>query len=87
MVNHKHVKCKDLLGSLSDYIDGDLEDQVCNEIERHMKECENCRVVVDTLRKTVEVYHQTAEGSALPPEIRERLFFKLDLQDLINKGP
>ena len=68
-----------LLGSLSDYVDGDLAEPVCAEIERHMAGCERCRVVVDTLRKTVELYHITAEDPALPTGVRQRLFFRLDL--------
>ena len=52
--------CKEMLGSLSDYIDGDLEAQLCAEIEQHMAGCGNCRVVVDTLSKTVSLYRESA---------------------------
>ena len=52
--------CKEMLGSLSDYIDGDLEAQLCAEIEQHMAGCGNCRLVVDTLNKTVSLYASTA---------------------------
>ena len=60
--NHKHGECRELLKDLSDYVDGDLDETLCLEIEHHMAECDNCRVVVDTLRRTVDLYH------TLPPE-------------------
>lgn len=76
-----HSQCRQLLGSLSDYVDGELADEICAEIERHMAGCERCRIVVDTLRKTVELYHTTADTPAtLPPDIRQRLFFRLELE-------
>ncbi len=35
-----------LLGQLSDYVDGGLEQSTCEEIGRHLADCQNCRVVV-----------------------------------------
>lgn len=79
--SHDHSQCRQLLGSLSDYVDGELADEICAEIERHMAGCERCRIVVDTLRKTVELYQTTADTPAtLPPDIRQRLFFRLELE-------
>ena len=83
---HDHAQCRHLLGSLSDYVDGDLADEICAEIERHMAGCERCQVVVDTLRKTVELYRTTAEEPAtLPTDVRQRLFFRLDLDQFIGQ--
>ncbi len=78
-------QCKYLLGNLSEYIDGELQAELCAELEQHLQECDNCRVVVDTLRKTIELYRQTAAPSALPGSVRERLFFKLQLEDYLPK--
>ncbi len=75
-----HDECKTLLSELSDYIDGDLGQAMCDEIERHLAECENCRVVVDTLRKTVELY-QTRGSEPLPEGVQERLYRVLELDD------
>ena len=83
---HKHGHCRDLLGSLSDYVDGNLGEMLCAELEEHLRGCTNCRVVVDTLRKTVELYHMEAEEECLPPTVRERLFSKLDLEDYLKSG-
>ena len=50
-MEEKH--CKSLLGSLSDYVDGTAQEEICRELEEHLSDCENCRIVVDTLKKTV----------------------------------
>jgi anti-sigma factor RsiW len=83
METHDH--CRNLLGSLSDYVDGELGDALCAELERHIAECENCRVVIDTLRKTVSLYHVSYEKAEMPEEVRERLFRRLDLEDFLDR--
>jgi predicted anti-sigma-YlaC factor YlaD len=85
MSEHVHTpQCKQILGNLSEYIDGDLQAELCAEIEEHLKDCDNCRVVVNTLRKTIELYEQTPQP-VLPQDVRERLFFKLQLKDYLKK--
>jgi anti-sigma factor RsiW len=85
MSEHEHSKCRTLLGSLSDYVDGTLSEELCEEIERHVSECQNCHIVVDTLRKTISLYHESAaEAGEMPGEVRERLFRTLNLDDYIR---
>lgn len=87
MNNHIHeVKCSNMLGDLSEYIDGNLQNEMCAQIEEHMKTCENCRIVVNTLKKTVELYEKCSEASELPGEVKERLFAKLELKDYLESG-
>jgi anti-sigma factor RsiW len=76
----EHRDCKDLLGQLSAYLDGELEAALCDEIERHMADCENCRIVVNTLEKTVAFY-RAMPAPEMPAEVAERLFQKLKLAD------
>jgi anti-sigma factor RsiW len=68
-----------MLRELSDYIDGELEAHLCAEIEAHMRDCPDCQVMVDTLRKTVVVYRRHGQA-ALPPDVRSRLYAVLDLE-------
>jgi predicted anti-sigma-YlaC factor YlaD len=74
----KVMFCREMLGSLSEYLDGELESQLCAEIERHISECGNCRVVVDTLRKTVTLYRDHGHEE-VPQDARERLYAVLKL--------
>lgn len=84
-MEHKH-DCHKLLGSLSDYVDGDLVGELCAELERHLSDCENCRVVVDTLKKTVYLYHATTQSVEVPSEVRERLYKRLELDNFVRKA-
>lgn len=76
------LTCKDLLGEMSDFVDG----AVCEELQKHLAECPNCRVVVNTLRKTVELYHQPA-GERISEGVKERLYFRLSLATLNAPQP
>ena len=81
---HEHDNCRQLLGSLSEYVDGELSDELCSMLERHMEDCEDCRIVVDTLQKTVDIYHITAETEVLPGDIRQRLFKSLNIEEYLE---
>jgi anti-sigma factor RsiW len=82
---HEHNNCRQLLGSLSDYVDGDLDKELCSVLEHHLEDCEDCRIVVDTLRKTVYLYHTTAHTENLPSDIRQRLYKSLNIEDYLEK--
>ncbi len=72
--------CQHLLAALGEYIDGTLDEELCHELEKHMAECENCRIVVDTLRKTIYLYRVEAQEEKLPKEVRHRLLARLELE-------
>jgi len=77
-----HGDCKQMLAELSDYVDGEMSAALCAALEEHLRQCENCRIVVDTLRKTIELYQETQPGEeALPSAVRQRLFVRLNLDD------
>jgi anti-sigma factor RsiW len=71
--------CRHLLGDLSEYLDGEATTEICAEIEGHMADCEDCRVVIDTLRKTIVLY-RTMPQPELPSGVRQRLYKALDLE-------
>ena len=50
------MRCKDLLDALSDFVDGELDESLCSDIEEHLKGCNPCRVEVDTVKKTVTLF-------------------------------
>jgi anti-sigma factor (TIGR02949 family) len=81
---HEHKNCHQLLGSISEYLDGELDDELCAMLEEHLANCENCRIVVDTLKKTVFLYRTTAQAETLPGEVRERLFKSLNIQEFLD---
>jgi len=65
-------KCSDFIGGLSDYIDGEAEPELCEEIEKHLGQCENCRIMVDTLKQTVSLCREGREEK-FPPALEAKL--------------
>jgi hypothetical protein len=76
--------CRHLLTSLSEFVDGDLDPLLCDEIERHMTDCKNCEIVINTLKKTVELYQETIETPTIPADVRSRLFHQLSLEEFLD---
>jgi anti-sigma factor RsiW len=66
------LKCKDVIREISDYLNGDLDTGLVGDLERHLEHCEDCRVIVDTTKKTINVYCN-AEPAPLADDVRERL--------------
>lgn len=84
--NHdSHPDCHELLDHLSDYIDGTLRQDLCTEIENHLKICINCTIVVDTLKKTIELYQEASKTETMPNDMRRRLYKNLNLDDYLEK--
>ena len=77
---HDHPFCRELADQISDYVDGELDAALCAELEAHLAECSNCRVMVDTIRKTITLYHAQAPVE-LPAEVEKRLYKALKLED------
>ncbi len=87
MTEHAHSKCEELLGSLSAYIDGDLSPELCQELEKHLASCDNCQVVLNTTRRTIDLVQAPIEKPDLPEDVRARLFKRLNLDDYLTPRP
>ncbi|MEN9938114.1 MAG: hypothetical protein RLZZ387_4693 [Chloroflexota bacterium] len=82
MARHTHTaeECRRLLGQLNDYVDGDLADDLCSALETHLDGCKDCRVVLDSLTKTIGLYRGLREVAvALPHDVETRLLERLRL--------
>lgn len=66
------MNCKGLIRELSNYIDGDLEPTLKQELERHLEHCEDCTMVVDQTRKTIRIF-SGVEPVPLPEDVHSRL--------------
>lgn len=73
-----HPTCREMLEQLSSYIDGELPAALCVELEAHLAECPDCRVMVDTMRKTIVLYRAQSPGE-LPADVKHRLYRVLKL--------
>jgi anti-sigma factor RsiW len=66
------LNCRDVVKKLSNYLDGDLEPAVAQELEQHLNGCNDCSLVVNQTKLTVEIFCD-AEMVELPEQVRLRL--------------
>ena len=66
------MNCKSVIREISEYIDGELELSARQELERHLEDCEDCKMVVDQTRLTVDVFCDS-EPVELPADVKSRL--------------
>ena len=48
------VRCKAMFAELSNYLDEQMDDWLCEELERHLGGCEPCKVFLSSLEATIE---------------------------------
>ena len=70
------MKCEELVTYLSDYIDGDLREDLRADAQEHLATCPNCHVVLDTTQQMI-VLLRNSGPRAIPIERRKALFQKL----------
>ena len=66
------MNCKGVIRELSNYIDGDLDAGLKAELERHLQHCEDCTMIVDQTRKSIEILCDSRPVE-LPADVRSRL--------------
>jgi RNA polymerase sigma-70 factor, ECF subfamily len=69
-------RCKQIFANLSNYMDGVLDDSLCEELEKHMTGCRPCEMFLASLQNTVTAMrHIPGEPANVPlsSEVRSRL--------------
>jgi anti-sigma factor RsiW len=67
-----NVKCTEFLKELTDYLDGTLSESTRAELDEHLHWCHECHVVMNTTKKTIEIYRDNRIYE-LPEPLRTRL--------------
>ena len=75
---HPRFDCNKLKELLPDYLDKELQEQICAELRAHLEECEDCRIFVKTVETTIVLYKHCPDRD-LPEEVR------IDLRDRLRK--
>jgi anti-sigma factor RsiW len=79
------MTCEELVSYLSDYLDQNLDEELTAAAQRHLATCQNCRVVVQTTRRVIQL-GQAQYQIGLPPDRRDRLFMRLRQAFLAREG-
>jgi RNA polymerase sigma-70 factor (ECF subfamily) len=65
-------RCKEMFAELSNYLDDELDDSLCEELEKHMDGCEPCKAFLTSLEKSIEQC-RTAPSDTADPRLAARL--------------
>ncbi len=64
--------CKEMFAELSNYLDDELDNSLCEELEKHMDGCEPCRAFLSSLEKSIRQC-RIAPNELPDPRIAARL--------------
>ncbi len=65
-------RCKEMFAELSNYLDDELDDSLCEELEKHMDGCEPCKAFLSSLEKSIQQCRM-APNQSPDPRIAARL--------------
>lgn len=65
-------RCKEMFAELSNYLDDELDDSLCEELEKHMDGCESCKAFLTSLEKSIEQC-RTTPNEMPGPRVAARL--------------
>ena len=80
------LTCKQFLQELNDFLDETTDHDMKLRLQKHVNECPNCFVIVDTTRRTLEVY-KGMEPQAVPENVKTRLWAALERKMAARKPP
>jgi anti-sigma factor (TIGR02949 family) len=69
--------CRDFLREISEFLDDSLDARTREELEQHVNECPNCFVVLDTTKKTIQVF-KGMQPMDVPETVQVRLMRALE---------
>jgi anti-sigma factor RsiW len=70
-------ECAAVLGGISAYLDGELDDAGCDAIESHCRTCESCGAIVEGLRDTIGLCRHAADAP-VPDAVRQKARASID---------
>jgi RNA polymerase sigma-70 factor (ECF subfamily) len=53
-IQPRQRRCKEMFADLSNYLDDELDDSLCEALEKHMKGCQPCVAFLASLEKSIE---------------------------------
>jgi RNA polymerase sigma-70 factor, ECF subfamily len=68
----RQLRCKEMFAELSNYLDDELDDSLCDELEKHMEGCEPCKAFLLSLEKSIQQCRM-APNESPDPRVAARL--------------
>ncbi len=74
-MSHGHGRdsesCREMFARLSEYMDGELDPEICSSIDDHMEDCPPCRAFLESLRRTVSLSRELPKLEIPEEMVRE----------------
>ncbi len=70
------ISCQEVWREISDYLDGDIDADLRQEMERHFEHCRHCSALLDGTRNVI-VLSADERTYTLPANFSQRLYKKL----------
>jgi len=77
------ARCKAMFAELSNYLDEQLDDSLCTELEKHMRGCEPCQAFLSTLESTILQCRQSPKDS---PNRRKASVIRKELMESYERA-
>ncbi len=68
----ENEECREIFARLSEYLDGEIDSEVCAKVDGHLGDCPPCLKFLESLRRTVAWVQQTDEHP-LPEDVRAKV--------------
>jgi len=75
------MTCEDLHERLTELTEGTLPTDACEEINRHLAECQDCQLVRQDLEDLARLCREGAQPTTMPAEVRSRIQGMLAIPD------
>jgi anti-sigma factor RsiW len=73
------LQCLELVDSLTDYLDGEMNEGQRRRVEQHLATCEGCRAALDQFQTVIGLAGRLtpADGAHIDARVRDRLIATL----------
>ncbi len=78
------LTCKEFLQEISDFLDENVDEELRRKLETHISQCPNCFVILDTTKKTIQVY-KGVDAQPIPPDVHTRLMAAIEKKCAVRK--
>ncbi|MGA8865769.1 MAG: sigma-70 family RNA polymerase sigma factor [Candidatus Sulfotelmatobacter sp.] len=83
----RQARCKAMFAELSDYLDEQIDDSLCEELERHLNGCEPCQAFLASLEATIKQCRRSpAESPDRGKAVEVRKKVLADYERLVGKN-
>ena len=67
------ICCKECLGLLTDYLEGELDSRTAKALEDHFEDCPPCIAFLKTYKATTKICRDNLKTVEIPTEVQNKL--------------